>query len=389
MRIGKKALSVLLAGVFTVTAVLTQGSIGHAASIAFVDLEASHWAKESIDFAVEKGIVNGYYDEYSGVYSFRPENNVSYEEAATMLWRALAAAGIVNGSYTDEEKAALTERYSDVFEENDIAAWAQFFVADLLKSGILDESALPLFVGEEHIGNPAPRITVAVWTAKALNKSFAAAYYLPYTDNKDIAAEARPYVDMLYRHGIMRGSLQLDGSVAFLPNAGVKRCEFAAIANRVYESMSGGYDIAKEVYSYTSLDGLYLAEDFLLVADNGTSASLRTGSAADIRAVFDGSPEGSFVISGITGEELKSRGRSETGLPQLHVDTQPARASGKITSIDTITMPDGSSVTKLGIEISKYEVFYFMDDDTDGGIKLTKGLSVEFIADGVYLIEIR
>lgn len=98
------------------------------------------------------------------------------------------------------------------------------------------------------LGNPAPRLAVAIWTAKALDKQAAGAYYLPFTDASQIDDASAKYVDMLYRHGIMKGSWQPDGTVAFQPSAGVKRSEFAAISNRVFNNAGAEYDITKEMY---------------------------------------------------------------------------------------------------------------------------------------------
>ena len=67
-----------------------------AATVSFTDVAAGYWAYDDIDFAAQKGIVNGY-DAAGGTHVFYPENQVSYEEAATMLYRALAAAFTVMG----------------------------------------------------------------------------------------------------------------------------------------------------------------------------------------------------------------------------------------------------------------------------------------------------
>ena len=110
----------------------------------FTDVDASHWAKANIDFAVEKGIVKGYHDEYSNTYSFRPDNSVTYEEATAMLWRALVAAEVV----TDDEAgtAAAAEKFEADMTGAHIAGWAKEYVARFMDMGIIKASDLSAFV---------------------------------------------------------------------------------------------------------------------------------------------------------------------------------------------------------------------------------------------------
>ena len=62
------------------------------------------------------------------------------------------------------------------------------------------------------------------------------------------------YVDLLYRYGIMKGSLGLNNKVSFMPGQGVKRSEFAAISNRVYDFSSNeqfkAFHLARDYVTY-------------------------------------------------------------------------------------------------------------------------------------------
>ena len=57
---------------------------GTTANISFSDLDESHWAIEYVNIASANKIVNGYEDG-----TFRPEDNVLYAEAVTMVMRAI------------------------------------------------------------------------------------------------------------------------------------------------------------------------------------------------------------------------------------------------------------------------------------------------------------
>lgn len=64
----------------------------------FPDVPTSHWANASISKAVELGIVSGYKDG-----TFGPSKTVSYEQAVTMIVRALGGAELAaqSGGYPD------------------------------------------------------------------------------------------------------------------------------------------------------------------------------------------------------------------------------------------------------------------------------------------------
>lgn len=76
----------------------------------FSDVPTSHWANIYVSKAVELGIINGY-----GNGKFGPNDNVTYEQAVTMIVRAIGAAeaaneygGYPNGFLTIAEEAELT-----------------------------------------------------------------------------------------------------------------------------------------------------------------------------------------------------------------------------------------------------------------------------------------
>lgn len=372
--------AVLMALVLTVTPVAPFGGLSEVfAGTSFTDVESSHWASANIAFAVEKGIVKGYHDEYSNTYTFRPDNSVTYEEATAMLWRALVAAEVVTDDETSATAAA--EKFESDMAGAGIAGWAKEYVARFMDMGIIKASDLSAFVGEGGLGNPAPREVVAVWTAKALGRDLAGVYYLPYKDMWDIPAADRPYIDMLYRQGIMKGSLQGDGNLYFLPNAGVRRSEFAAIANRVYENKSGEYDYSKDFYMYNKAEQaqyLSLASKFVMVSNGSSAQLMRSGELFLDTYVNSGK---AFVLSGMAMPEGE--------VPQVHLDNEPATGQGKVVSVDSVYIGKDKDVQKIGIEMNDLTVYFLETSDTKSSTKVKKGMNVTFIADGVNLVEIK
>lgn len=358
-----------------------------AAAVTFTDVANNYWAYGDIDFAAQKGIVNGY-DAAGGTHVFYPENQVSYEEAATMLYRALGAAGRLRtdsgtagsggsaggnsggtaNALTDEQQSALIEKHAETLSSANISEWAKAYVSYGLEYDIIEESELANFVNAgTKLGNPAPRISVAVWTAKALDKQAAGAYYLPFTDASQIDDASAKYVDILYRHGIMKGSWQPDGTVAFQPGSGVKRSEFAAISNRVFNNAGAGYDISKEMYNHKIESRQKVKSDKLRIADGSTVIGSETGCSA---------------VSGISFKEGEKA--------QVFLVGAPEASTGTIKSVENIN----KDTIKVGIQTDgkgtgRDIIYYIFDKDTESTAKITNGTKVTFIADGVRLVEVK
>ncbi|HYE67464.1 MAG TPA: S-layer homology domain-containing protein, partial [Anaerovoracaceae bacterium] len=191
----------------------------------FTDVAVNYWGYPYIDFSAGNGIINGYQSP-DGTYRFLPENPVSREESMTMLYRALAASD--NLKSTEDFSAD----YAELFAENKIADWSKKFIAYGLKYELITEKEVVEFTDDNGLGIPAPREQVALWTAKAMGRNLSPAYSLIYIDKDSISSEKLPYIDLLYRQGIMQG----DDTKMFHPASNIKRAEFAAISNRVFES---------------------------------------------------------------------------------------------------------------------------------------------------------
>lgn len=351
----------------------------------FLDVETSYWGNSYIEFAATQGIINGY-PSGDGRYYFLPENSVTREEAITMLYRALKSSG----KLTSTED--FTSTYQKLLDQHRISSWSQSYVAYGLESGILEESELPDFVGAEGNGIAAPREQIAIWAARAMGELAAPVYSLPYTDLSSISAEALPYVDVLYRHGIMRG----DDTGKFHPQAGVKRVEFAAVCNRIFDGIKAGvYQLDREQASF---DGTLVSVDaarsqIRMLLPDGTAKTLLVHPKAQI--VIDGAmatqglagiPAGTDCILAYGAfcklENLDQQGESL----QLQVQTGLAAQRGTITSI----LPLDSTHSILTVKNSSGDqIVYLQIDSTQVLGTLSENASVRFLADGVKLLELK
>ena len=354
------------------------------AAAEFDDVTADHWAAGYIEFASQKGIIEGYPNP-GGRPVFAPENSVTMEEAAAMLYRALNAAGMLKS--TED----FSGDYAGLFDSNKIAGWSRIFVAYGLKYGIIRAEEIGLFTDDDGRGAPAPRLTAAIWTAKALGAGFAGAYSFQYTDTAQIPADSLPYIDALQRHGIMKGSLQTDGTVAFMPGAGIKRSEFAAIAGRVFDGASerarGAFDPNIEAVSFRG--------EIANIESSRRQVTLLAASGAE-QVIFINA-ESQLVFNGkMVYNEFASIGRGQACViaamsfeslqeTQAHIWLAPVSLSGVITGLT----PLSEGCERVEIRGGEGDtVYYLKTRETNSRVQLSAGIEVNFIADGVKLIEI-
>lgn len=351
----------------------------------FTDVAWDYWGYSYIDFAAGQGIINGYLSN-NGTYQFKPENPVSKEESMAMLYRALDAADKLE---SDED---FTAEYMELFSEHQIAEWAQKYVAYGLKHELLTEQEAAGFTDEAGLGIEAPREQVALWTAKAMKLNLTPASSLIYIDKDNISEEMTAYVDLLYRHGIMRG----DDKKYFNPSDGIKRAEFAAICNRVFESAnSGTYSVEKEVDSHrgtiVSVDTYYCK--LMMTQSDGTAKMIQINPKTQIvingKVNYNGLGGISTGTTAVVawGAFYDPEGTEpEHKVLQLHIITKPAAITGLLTGIEKID--DKTSILEIENEDGD-SIYYILDQNslTDGTPK--KGKQVTFIADGVKILEMK
>lgn len=349
----------------------------------FTDVPSSYWGYPYIDFSAGRGIINGY-QSFDGTYQFLPENSVTREEAMTMLYRALSAADKLES--TDDFSA----EYTDLFTTDKVADWAKKYVAYGLKYNLISESEIADFTDDNGMGIPAPREQVAKWTAKALGRDLSPAYSLIYADKDSISADKLPYVDLLYRQGIMQG----DDTKMFHPANGIKRAEFAAISNRVFESAAAGvYDEAREIQSYR---GTIVSVDsynnkIMMTQSDGTGRVIQTNSKT--RIVINGKVNynglagiGTGTAAIVAWGAFCDQNDPKDDALQLHVITKTQVRTGLLTGIEK----KDADTSILEIENEDGDTIYYVldkDSRTDGDPR--KGTEVTFIADGIKVLEMK
>ncbi|MEY9979370.1 S-layer homology domain-containing protein [Lysinibacillus sp. RC79] len=171
-------------------------------TLSFTDIE-NHWAKEFMLKAAEEGIMKGYADG-----TFRPEQNVTRSQAATMLVRNLGL--------TTKEQAPFTDIASyDIGTQSEIAA---AYAYGLIKGTN----------GKFNPGLPVTRAQLAVMINRAYEhqqkQPYAVKGKAPFSDIASYNEETKHAITMLYELDIVRGN---EGE--FSPESPTKRSHAAKI----------------------------------------------------------------------------------------------------------------------------------------------------------------
>lgn len=155
---------------------------GDAAPSAFDDVNDKMWSYKYINMLREKGIVSG------DGGNFRPKNNITREEFATMLYKCAP---------TEPEMKDIS------FSDMDEAHWAYEFVKKLYSDGIISG------MGENEFGTGVniTRQDAAVMICRVLEKTHTdlKEYELKFSDSDGIADYAKAYIAKLSGTGIING----------------------------------------------------------------------------------------------------------------------------------------------------------------------------------------
>jgi hypothetical protein len=173
--------------------------------VAFLDMQADHWARESAEALAARGIVFG-----TGDGAFQPDRDVTRAEFVRMLLGAMQA-----------EATAQTSSFTDV----SAGAWYASAVATAERLGIAKGRADGTFGVDE----PIARQDMAVMTVRAaavLGVDLGSAgNAIRFADESSIAEYAVESVDRLQRSGLLQGM----GDGTFRPLERTSRAHAAAV----------------------------------------------------------------------------------------------------------------------------------------------------------------
>lgn len=110
-------------------------------ALSFTDVSKSKWYYGEVAAAFKAGIVKG-----ASATTFAPNANITREEMAVMITRAMAEAG----KETDMTDAQVQEKLAKFKDAADIASWAQADVAKAVEFGIIEGRTADTFVAKAN-----------------------------------------------------------------------------------------------------------------------------------------------------------------------------------------------------------------------------------------------
>ena len=193
----------------------------------FADMNQAPWAgaEASINKAASLGLVVG--ETRNGKTHFRPRDSVSLSESCQLAYKLLIQTGKAKAD------DSVTQKWTPIMNAYGIQSWAYPAVSYCLENGILATSNLSGFM-KNGSNLPATREQAATILGRALTKGVSSytanETTTTFLDNSRISTEAKPYVALLKRVGVVNG----DDSNKFNPKKTLNRTETAVLVTNLY-----------------------------------------------------------------------------------------------------------------------------------------------------------
>ena len=197
----------------------------YAATFAVMNQAPWAGAEASINKAASLGLVVG--ETRNGKTYFRPRDSVSLSESCQLAYKLLIQTGKAKAD------DSITQKWTPIMNAYGIQSWAYPAVSYCLENGILATSNLSGFM-KNGSNLPATREQAATILGRALTKGVSSytanETTTTFLDNSSISTEAKPYVALLKRVGVVNG----DDSNKFNPKKTLNRTETAVLVTNLY-----------------------------------------------------------------------------------------------------------------------------------------------------------
>lgn len=197
----------------------------YAATFADMNQAPRAGAEASINKAASLGLVVG--ETRNGKTYFRPRDSVSLSESCQLAYKLLIQTGKAKAD------DSVTQKWTPIMNAYGIQSWAYPAVSYCLENGILATSNLSGFM-KNGSNLPATREQAATILGRALTKGVSSytanETTTTFLDNSSISTEAKPYVALLKRVGVVNG----DDSNKFNPKKTLNRTETAVLVTNLY-----------------------------------------------------------------------------------------------------------------------------------------------------------
>ena len=192
----------------------------------FADMNQAPWAgaEASINKAASLGLVVG--ETRNGKTYFRPRDSVSLSESCQLAYKLLIQTGKAKAD------DSVVQKWTPIMSAYGIQTWAYPAVSYCLENGILATSNLSGFM-KNGSNLPATREQAATILGRALTTGVstykATDTATTFKDNSSISTEAKPYIALLKKVGVVNG----DDSNNFNPKKTLNRTETAVLVTNL------------------------------------------------------------------------------------------------------------------------------------------------------------
>lgn len=296
--------------------------------------ENFEWARSYINSMAQKGLISGYEDG-----TFRPDNDVTRQEALSLFARAMGSNDSVNKKIVE----IANDRYGAIIKNYNLS-WGEDEIAYLMYKGALKKTDLDTYLKDNEKNTPMKRYEAAIIITKAMGGEEKAladlGVVLDYTDAREVPSSSIQYVSYATEAGIMEGM----GDGTFSPNTSVKRSQMAVMLSRTVDKteytfsklkITGVDEVSRTITAKASngdVEKIIYSEDTTAksMGDEVEVANLETG----VDAVFTFSGEKLVAVDTLSSQP----DTTVTGVYQSYAST-----SGKTT---VKIIPDGETAVK-------------------------------------------
>jgi len=340
---------------------------------AFTDVPKKHWAYDYVTRAQQLKIVEGVSEKI-----FKPDDIITKQEVAYLIVNVLERSTAIS----DETFNECVSSSAVTLTQAQIASWA----SSKLSYGFVNEfwkvTDFQVKVNGKNGGSSIlTRQMMSRWICNAMGYKTFGLRVIDYADRAEIDPAYYAYVDSLKRYGIMTGS---NGN--FQPSDSMTRAQAAGVAVNMCDKTGTTQlesspfvfeagtvtNVNSQVKSFVMGDKIYQIADEAKILLDGKVVSFD-----EISKLKDKKITASLYLA---GDNVNS----------VVIQTKPVSMVGTLDEIYSSSVPNvkNSSYKVASILVDGAKVDFVINSDTEVLSSLNIGSTVQFITDGIYVLEI-
>lgn len=343
---------------------------------AFTDVPKSYWGYDVINKAQKLEVVHGRSEKI-----FDPTGIITKQEIAQIVLNVYSR----NNTVTDEDYEEAVSSSAIELKQTKAADWAQNCVAYGLTHSFWSVDDYKVKTdGKTGATSPVSRQMMAKWIVDSMGYKTFGLRVFGYEDNADIDSAYYPYVDSLYRYAIMQGT-----DHGFKPTNGMTRAEAAAVGVRMYdENNADRSKLAENPFVFES----GIVKDVSTKYQTFTLGDKLVQIDKEAKILLDGQAVSFDKIAALEGKQISvSLVLYGDHTYSVVVQTKPVSLSGTLKELSRDSIPGvkNSDYKVATIVIGDVTVDFVIDSNTEELSSLSLGSTVQFISDGIYILEIK